>query len=114
MKKITNKTLRNYVSPEGSEPFQEWLDSLKDATTRARIRRRLDRVELGNFGDHASVGDGVFELRLFFGSGYRIYYAEFDDLIVILLCGGDKSSQKQDIEDAKSYLKELEERKNES
>jgi len=110
MKETIKKVLRNYITPEGGEPFQEWLDNLKDPVIRARIRGRLDRVELGNFGDHESVGDGVSELRLFFGSGYRIYYAEYDDTIVILLCGGDKKSQKQDVKTAKSYLKELEER----
>lgn len=114
MKHTSKRVLRNYVTPEGKEPFEDWLNSLKDARTRARIRSRLDRVELGNFGDHASVGEGVFELKLAFGSGYRIYYAEYDDVIVILLCGGDKKTQKQDIKNAKSYLKELEGREDES
>jgi putative addiction module killer protein len=69
--------------------------------TRLRVRRRLDRLELGNPGDCEPVDDGVFELRLFFGSGYRIYFAEQDDTIIILLYAGDKSSQTKDIKIAK-------------
>lgn len=84
MKRTNHKILRNYVTPSGKIPFLEWLNSLKDTTTRLRIRRRIDRLELGNFGDCEPVGDGVCELRLFFGSGYRIYFGELDDEIVIL------------------------------
>lgn len=80
---------------------------------RHRIRRRLDRVEIGNYGDYKPLGDGVYELKLHFGSGYRVYFAEYDDIIVILLCGGDKSTQSKDIEIAKTYWKELLERNNE-
>ena len=64
------------------------------------------RLEQGNFGDCASVGDGVSELRMFFGPGYRVYFGEHGDVVVILLCGGDKSSQNRDIEQAKTYWKE--------
>lgn len=102
--------LRNYVTPTGKTPFLEWLNKLNDPTTRLRIRRRLDRIELGNFGDYKSVGDGVFELKLAFGSGYRIYFAEHSNIIVILLCAGDKSTQKKDIKTAKAYWLELKER----
>lgn len=91
----------------------EWLNNLKDPTIRMRIRRRLDRLELGNLGDCKPVGEGVSELRLAFGSGYRIYFAEEDDVIIILLCAGDKSSQKNDIKTAKIYWHELEEKSNE-
>lgn len=80
---------------------------------RHRIRRRLDRVEIGNYGDYKPLGDGVYELKLHFGSGYRVYFAEYDEIIVILLCGGDKSTQSKDIEIAKTYWKELLERNNE-
>jgi putative addiction module killer protein len=113
MKKITQKNLRNYITPSGEIPFLKWLNTLKDSTTRLRIRRRLDRVEQGNFGDCEPVGDGISELRLFFGSGYRIYIAEWEDEIIILLCGGDKKSQKKDIQLAKTYWQELKERSNE-
>ena len=83
------------------------MNGLKDPVTRHRIKTRLDRVEKGNYGDHRSVGDGVWELRFDFGAGYRIYFVEEGDVLVILLCGGDKSSQVKDIKTAKIYWKEL-------
>ena len=113
MNKKNNKILRNYVTLSGKVPFKEWLNNLKDPTMRHRIWRRLDRVEIGNYGDYKSLGDGVYELKLHFGSGYRVYFAEYDEIIVILLCGGDKSTQSKDIEIAKTYWKELLERNNE-
>ena len=113
MKKITHKILRNYKDASGKIPFLDWLNSLKDPNIRLRVRRRLDRLEVGNFGDCKSVGEGVFELRLAFGSGYRIYFAEHDDTIIILLCGGDKGTQVKDIKKAKIYWIELKERSDE-
>jgi putative addiction module killer protein len=112
MNKKNNKTLRNYVTPSGKVPFKEWMNNIKDPTVRHRIRSRLDRVEIGHYGNYRVLGDGVFELKLDFGPGYRIYFAEQDDIIIILLCGGDKSSQSKDIDTAKTYLKELLERNN--
>lgn len=113
MKKTAYKILRNYVTPTGKIPFLEWLNNIKDPVTRLRIRRRLDRIEQGNFGDCEPVGEGISELRLFFGSGYRIYFADWEDQIIILLSGGDKSSQNKDIKLAKSYWQELKERSDE-
>lgn len=95
-----------YADADGREPFTEWLESLKDGTGRKRILVRLRRVEQGNYGDYKLLGDGLFELRMDFGPGYRVYCAEKDDTIVILLSGGDKSTQRQDIKTAKSYWKE--------
>ena len=97
------KKLQLYCAPNGQRPFAEWLESIRDRNMRNRIQARLDRLEDGNFGDCESVGAGVFELRLHFGAGYRIYFAEVDDKIVLLLCGGDKSSQTRDIVRAKNY-----------
>ena len=102
-----NKELRNYATPNGKEPFTEWLASIKDNVMRARIKRRLDRLELGYYGDVKCVGEGIFELRLQFGPGYRIYFAEFETITVILLSGGDKSTQHKDIKRAKEYWQEL-------
>jgi putative addiction module killer protein len=113
MNKKNNKILRNYAPLSGKVPFKEWLNNLKDPTMRHRIRRRLDGVEVGNYEDYKPLGDGVYELKLHFGSGYRVYFAEYDNIIVILLCGGDKSTQSKDIEIAKTYWKELLERNNE-
>ncbi|HSW70065.1 MAG TPA: type II toxin-antitoxin system RelE/ParE family toxin [Gammaproteobacteria bacterium] len=110
MKKNTPRILRNYMTLNGKVPFSDWLNSLKDPVTRLRIRRRLDRLEIGNFGDCKPIGEGVSELRLAFGPAYRIYFAEQDDVIIILLCAGDKSSQKKDIKTAKQYWQELQER----
>ena len=102
MRNAQPRKLQVYRTPNGRSPFAEWLESIRDKNTRNRIQMRLDRLEDGNFGDCASVGAGVFELRLHFGAGYRIYFGEVDDLIVLLLCGGDKSSQARDLARAKN------------
>lgn len=88
--------------------FDKWIVGFKDGRTLARILDRIDRLVGGNFGDSQSVGDGVQELRLHFGSGYRIYYTWNGTSLVLLLCGGDKSSQKRDIVKAKRMAKEAE------
>ena len=95
--------LLEYVTKNGRNPFREWLLGLRDAKTRARVRARLNRVRLGNFGDSHSVGSGISELRMTFGSGYRVYYGRRGDSVVILLCGGDKATQRRDIVKAKQY-----------
>lgn len=81
-------------------PYSEWLNGL-DRPTKARVLTRIDRVRRGNFGDAKSVGNGVFELRLDFGPGYRVYFGREGDTVIILLCGGDKDSQPKDVERAK-------------
>lgn len=110
---LKKKTVVIYATKNGREPFSEWLNSLKDKIIRARIRNRISRFELGNFGDCEPVGDGVFELRLFFGPGFRVYFAEYENTTIILLCGGDKKTQNRDILKAKEYWKEFKERENE-
>ena len=105
------RELQFYQTPNGKEPFTEWFESIRDQKIQDRIQARLDLMTLGNFGDHKSVGAGVYELRLQFGSGYRIYYGEIDNMIVLLLCGGDKSSQRKDIRRAKTYWQEYKETK---
>ncbi len=89
-----------------SAPFSEWLASLRDARAIAIVRARINRVRLGNFGDCKSVGSGVEELRIDFGSGYRIYFGRQGSLVVVLLCGGDKRTQARDIMTAQRYWKE--------
>ena len=103
------RKLQIYQTPNGKEPFSEWLVSIRDQRTRTRIRDRLERLEIGNFGDCQSVGGGVYELRFHFGPGYRIYFGEIDNTVILLLCGGDKSSQTRDIERAKTYWLEYKE-----
>ena len=103
MRNTHPREIQAYRTQSGREPFTEWLRSLRDQRTRDRIRKRLERLGDGNLGDCRSVGDGVFELRVQFGAGYRVYFGEMDRTIVLLLCGGDKSSQAQDIQRAKTY-----------
>lgn len=88
--------------------FSDWLRGLRDTQGRARIAKRIDRIAAGNFGDAKPVGKGVSELRFPFGPGYRVYFTRRGDVVVILLCGGDKSSQSDDIERAQTMAKEIE------
>jgi putative addiction module killer protein len=97
------KTIAIYETEDGKRPFKQWLDSLRDKVAVARINARLSRVELGNFGDAKPVGNGVMELRLVFGSGFRIYYGLDGEKLVVLLTGGDKSTQDKDIKTAHDY-----------
>lgn len=97
------REIRLYVTENGKIPFSLWLNSLRDIRARAVIRVRLNRIRLGNFGDCKSVGEGVTELRIDHGPGYRVYFGEVAQRIVLLLCGGDKSSQGRDIEKARAY-----------
>ncbi|WP_119309744.1 type II toxin-antitoxin system RelE/ParE family toxin [Cohaesibacter haloalkalitolerans] len=84
-----------------TEVFEKWLSRLKDTRARAKIFARLRNVSLGNFGDVEPVGQGVSELRIHEGKGYRVYFVQKGDVLVILLCGGDKKSQQRDINEAK-------------
>lgn len=95
-----------FADKNGKEPFTQWLYGLKDVMGRKRILIRITRLEHGNFGDCEPVGEGVSELRLFFGAGYRVYFGEDAENIVVLLCGGDKGSQQQDIKKAKTFWRE--------
>ena len=86
--------------------FSKWLLKLKDARGKVSVLRRIKRVKEGNFGDHKSVGTNLSELRITTGAGYRVYYTKRSSEIIILLIGGDKSSQSKDIEKAKELAKE--------
>lgn len=105
---MAEKALEIYQDPRGREPFTEWYNSLKDIRTQARIRARLRRVEAGNVGDCGPVGEGVSELRWDFGPGYRVYFGTLGDRL-ILLNGGDKSTQERDIRRAHGYWSEYKE-----
>ena len=89
------------------DDFADWLSSLKDARAKAEIARRIRRLALGNPGDVKPVGEGVSELRIPYGPGFRVYFVQQGPVLVILLCGGDKGSQQRDIRRAKDLAKEL-------
>ncbi len=109
MREAHPRKLQYFRTATGRTPFKEWFERIPDQKTQDRVQRRLDRVELGNFGDCCPVGGGVSELRLDFGPGYRIYFCELDNTIILLLSGGDKSSQRRDILLAKTYWQEYRE-----
>ncbi|OGQ35910.1 MAG: addiction module protein [Deltaproteobacteria bacterium RIFCSPHIGHO2_12_FULL_43_9] len=100
---VQPRDIKVYIAPNGKIPFIEWLSSLKDISARAKIRIRLDRLSLGNFGDCKHVGGGVFELRIKFGPGYRVYFGQVGNEIILLLSGGDKNTQSDDIKKAIKY-----------
>ncbi|WEK49687.1 MAG: type II toxin-antitoxin system RelE/ParE family toxin [Candidatus Kaistia colombiensis] len=90
-----------------TEVFASWLEGLRDLRARARILQRLDRLRQGNAGDVQPVGEGVSELRIDHGPGYRVYFVRRGAVMVLLLCGGDKHSQNRDIRDAKVLARQL-------
>ena len=103
MNEAVPRSLEEYVTAEGRSPFSEWINGLRDRKVRARVRVRLDRLSLGNFGDCRSLGAGLHELRIDYGPGYRVYLGEIGSRVVLLLTGGTKRTQKRDIDQAKSF-----------
>ena len=108
---IKPRILKKYVRLSGKCPYDEWFEDLRDLKAKAVIDARLIRVRRGNFGNARSVGDGVIELKIPYGPGYRVYFAEVDDEIVVLLFGGDKGSQNRDIQKAKEFWQEYKSRR---
>ncbi len=101
--------IKIYQDRNGREPFTQWLTKLNNKQIELRIKDRLLRiVEFNNFGDCKRIDEEIYEIRFHFGSGYRVYFVYQDEQIIILLCGGDKSSQKSDIKKAKKYLRDYE------
>lgn len=92
---------------ETTHIFDKWFAGIRNIQYRARVISRFDRVQDGNFGDYKNIGNNLFELRFFFGPGFRVYYTIKEAKVVILLCGGDKSSQEKDIEKARRIMEEL-------
>ena len=103
-------TVREFETSGGRVPFRDWLATL-DRGARARIQARVLRFEGGNLGDHKSVGEGVQEARVMFGAGYRIYFGQDGATVVLLLAGGTKATQTQDIRRARQYWREYLEEK---
>lgn len=102
--------VRHYVSRAGKDVFDDWLTHLADARTQAKIASRINRLAAGNFGDCKPLRQGVSELRIDWGPGYRVYYAMIGRECVVLLCGGDKRRQSSEIERALQYLRDYKER----
>lgn len=102
--------IRHYLTSTGKNPFEEWLDSIKDCRTAARIAARIARLAVGNFGDCKPLRDGIWELRIDWGPGYRVYYAMSGRTCVLLLCGGDKRRQSADISRAIAYWNDYQQR----
>jgi putative addiction module killer protein len=92
-----------YVTAAGKAPFREWFAALRDRKAQARIDAQLARVQLGNLGQCEPVGEGVMELKIDYGPGYRVYCGQAGPVLIILLCGGDKRTQQKDIETARGY-----------
>jgi len=103
MSETEPRDLQEYQTSDGRTPFGEWIDGLRDRTARVRIRVRLDRVSLGNFGDTKALGGGLHELRIDHGPGYRVYFGQAGHRIILLLCGGTKQAQSRDIQQAQKY-----------
>lgn len=102
--------IRHYMTPDNKDVYLDWLRKLRDTTARIAIDRRVNRVALGNFGDHRFCRDGVWELRIDVGPGYRVYYAVASGEIVLLMCGGDKRTQVTDIDRACEYWRDWQRR----
>ena len=102
--------LRRYLTASGRDVLGKWLAGLRDTRTKAKIVARLDRLSAGNFGDCKALRGGLFELRINWGHGYRVYYGLVGRVCILLLCGGDKRKQSSDIKRALEYLKDYRER----
>jgi putative addiction module killer protein len=103
--------LLHYLTPAGDDPFQAWIDELKDLRARLAVLRRVDRMSASNFGDHKFLRDGVWELRVDFGPGYRVCYGKHGKAVLILLCAGAKRTQGSDIDRAVGFLAEFQRRR---
>ena len=110
MREVVPRTVEIYVTRDGKDVFHKWMDGLADQRAKALIDKTVAKVRLGNLGQHKSVGEGVQEIVLNYGPGYRIYFGEQGATRVILLCGGTKKRQEEAINEAKRYWKDWKER----
>ncbi|GAK69201.1 hypothetical protein RRU01S_04_00230 [Agrobacterium rubi TR3 = NBRC 13261] len=102
--------IRHYLTATGADPIADWLRDMRDAQAKVAIIRRLNRLEQGNFGDFKPLRDGVHELRIDVGPGYRVYYARAGKVVMLLLCGGNKRTQNTDIDRACEYWRDWQNR----
>jgi putative addiction module killer protein len=110
MGEVQPQHITMFTTLTGVCPVETWLAALRDRLARARVRVRIDRLSLGNAGDARLVGDGVWELRIDYGPGYRVYYAQSGSDSLLLLCGGDKTTQARDIVLAHTYWADYQQR----
>ena len=103
MGKVTQNRVIEYTDEHGRSPYGEWLAGLRDNRAKARVIMQVDRMELGLLGDVGAIGDGLSELRVHHGPGYRVYFGKESNREYLILLGGDKSSQSADIQKAKAY-----------
>lgn len=99
-----------YQKEDGTRPYSDWFSAMRDVKARLAVSRRIYRMSVGNFGDHKSLKQGLWELRIDVGTGYRVYYCMEGTQIVLLLCGGDKDTQTEDIARARQYKADYEQR----
>lgn len=103
--------IQHYRTAQGVDLFDRWIEGLRDRKVVAKVLTRINRVSLGNFGDYRALDGGVSELRIDWGPGYRVYFARVGKVILLLLSGGDKTTQQKDIENAKAYLQDYKDRR---
>jgi len=111
MKEVKQLKIQDYNTKSSRNPFRDWVKRLRDTKARSIIRDRIYRISNANFGDYKQLNFGVYEIRIHYGPGYRVYFGKDEDVVVILLCGGDKRSQKRDINKAKEYWNDYNQRK---
>jgi len=107
---MDNYDIRHYIDDSGKDLYQHWLTGLRDRVAQVAVIRRVARMTVGNFGDHKFLRDGVSELRIDVGQGYRVYFAQVGDQLILLTNGGDKRTQEQDIVKAITLLRNWEKR----
>lgn len=110
MREAIPQRVETYVTRDGKDVFQEWLDRLTDQRAKILVDKTIAKIRLGNLGRHKSVGEGVQEIVLDYGPGYRLYFAEHGRSLIILLCGGTKKRQQAAIEQARQYWQDWQER----
>ena len=110
---IVPRDVRNYITLEGRNPLRQWVTHLRDKKAIANVQRRIARLQEGNFGDFKRLNRDLYELRINYGPGYRVYFGMLTSRLVILLCGGRKETQQRDIVKAQNYWNELRSRGNE-
>nr|VFK46950.1 MAG: putative addiction module killer protein [Candidatus Kentron sp. TC]VFK51082.1 MAG: putative addiction module killer protein [Candidatus Kentron sp. TC]VFK62097.1 MAG: putative addiction module killer protein [Candidatus Kentron sp. TC] len=102
----TINSINEYTDEKGKSPYADWLRGLRDIRAKAKIIMQVDKMEVGLFGDVGPIGEGLSELRIHYGPGYRVYYGKKRQRLYLLLCGGDKSTQSKDVRKAKAYWKD--------